>query len=133
MPPKTPNFSCQNWVPRCCITMGTRWVGWWVQGGYKLFLSEPLQSWVMLKQQQSCCSPMLSKHLHLTLQPLSSHQLLTGIQLNNTQFSNFLQKSVKSWFTLQNIVKEEKGGSIDIDSTRLEYVQSFLGNTGCKK
>ena len=28
-------------------------------------------------------------------------------------------KSVKSWFTLQNIVKEERDGSTEIDSTRV--------------
>ena len=40
---------------------------------------------------------------------------------------------MKSWFTLQNIVKEEKDGSTEINSTRLEYILNFLGNTGCKK
>ena len=51
------------------------------------------------------------------------------------QYSDFqlFTKSVKSWFTLQNIVKEEKDGSTKIDSTRLEYILNFLGNTGCKK
>ena len=51
------------------------------------------------------------------------------------QYSDFqlFTKSVKSWFTLQNIVKEEKDGSDEIDSTRLEYVLNFLGNTGRKK
>ena len=44
-------------------------------------------------------------------------------------------KSVKSWFTLQNIVKEEKTNPDDTtspDSIRLEYVLNFLGNT-CRK
>ena len=51
------------------------------------------------------------------------------------QYSDFqlFRKSVKSWFTLQNIVKEEKEGSTEVDSTRLEYVLNFLGNTGHKK
>ena len=51
------------------------------------------------------------------------------------QYSDFqlFTKSVKSWFTLQNIVKEEKEGSTEVNSTRLEYVLNFLGNTGCKK
>ena len=40
---------------------------------------------------------------------------------------------MKSWFTLPNIVKEEKDCSTKIDSTRLEYVLNFLGNTGHKK
>ena len=48
--------------------------------------------------------------------------------------SNF--SSVKSWFTLQNIVKEEKtnpDGTTSPDSICLEYVLNFLGNTGHKK
>ena len=51
------------------------------------------------------------------------------------QYSDFqlFTKSVKSLFTLQNIVKEEKDGSDEIDSTRLEYILNFLGNTGRKK
>ena len=40
---------------------------------------------------------------------------------------------MKSWFALQNIVKEEKDGSTEIDSTRLEYLLNFLGNTGHNK
>ena len=40
---------------------------------------------------------------------------------------------MKSWLTLQNILKEEKDGSTEIDSTRLKYVLNFLDNTGHKK
>ena len=49
------------------------------------------------------------------------------------QYSDFqhFTKSVKSWFKLQN--KGGKTGSTKIDSTRVEYVLSFLGNTGRKK
>ena len=44
-------------------------------------------------------------------------------------------KYVKSWFTLQNIVEEKTNphGTTNPDSTQLEYVLNFLGNTGCKK
>ena len=51
------------------------------------------------------------------------------------QYSDFqlFMEFVKSWFTLQNIVKEEKDGSTKIDSIRLEYVLNVLGNTGHKK
>ena len=51
------------------------------------------------------------------------------------QYSDFqlFTRSVKSWFTLQNIVKEEKDGSTEINSTRLEYILNFLGNTGQQK
>ena len=54
------------------------------------------------------------------------------------QFDDFqlFIMSVKSWFTLQNIVKDQKtnpDGTTSPDSTRLEYVLNFLGNTGCKK
>ena len=50
------------------------------------------------------------------------------------QYADFqlFTKFMKSWFTLQNIVKEEKG-STEVASTRLEHVLNFLGNTGCKK
>ena len=44
--------------------------------------------------------------------------------------------SIKCWFTLQNIVREEKtnpDGTTSPDSTQLEYVLNFLGNTGHKK
>ena len=40
---------------------------------------------------------------------------------------------MKSLFTLQNIVKEDKDGSTEIDTSSLEYVLNFLGNTGCNK
>ena len=51
------------------------------------------------------------------------------------QYSDFqlFPKSVKSWFTLQNIVREEKQDSTEVDSTRLEYLLNFLGNIGHKK
>ena len=40
-------------------------------------------------------------------------------------------KSVNSWFTLQHITAETTPDGTS-DSTRLEYVLNFLGNTGCK-
>ena len=54
---------------------------------------------------------------------------------SNEQYLDFqiFMKSVKSWFPLQNIVREEKDGSTEIDTTRLEYVLNFLGNTSRKK
>ena len=45
-------------------------------------------------------------------------------------------KSVESWFTLQNIPAEAAPGagpSVEPNSTQLEYVLNFLGNTGCRK
>ena len=40
-------------------------------------------------------------------------------------------KSVNSWFTLQHITAETTPDGTS-NSTRLEYVLNFLGNTGCK-
>ena len=64
------------------------------------------------------------------LAPYPSTTLVpSSFDWNSTeQYSNFqpFKKSVKSWFTLLNIVKEEKDGSTKIDSTRLEYVLNFL-------
>ena len=50
------------------------------------------------------------------------------------QYENFqlFIKSVNSWFTLQHITAEATPGGTS-NSTRLEYVLNFLGNTGCKK
>ena len=43
-------------------------------------------------------------------------------------------KSVESWFTLQNIPAETPADpTMEPNSTRLEYVLNFLGNTGCRK
>ena len=42
-------------------------------------------------------------------------------------------KSVESWFTLQNIPVETAPGAgpdVELNSTQLEYVLNFLGNTG---
>ena len=75
-----------------------------------------------------------------TLAPNPSTLLIAPtFDWNSTEEYNDFQlfvKSVKSWFTLQNIVKEEKSnpeGTASPDSTRLEYVLSFLSNTGHKK
>ena len=43
---------------------------------------------------------------------------------------------MESWFTLQNIPAEAAPGagpSVEPNSTQLEYVLNFLGNTGCRK
>ena len=45
-------------------------------------------------------------------------------------------KSVESWFTLQNIPAETAPGAraeAEPNSTRLEYMLNFLGNTGHRK
>ena len=43
-------------------------------------------------------------------------------------------KSVESWFTLQNIPAETpEDPTAEPNSTQLEYVLNFLGNTGCRK
>ena len=43
-------------------------------------------------------------------------------------------KSVESWFTFQNIpVETPADPTVEPNSTRLEYMLNFLGNTGCKK
>ena len=45
-------------------------------------------------------------------------------------------KSVESWLTLQNIPVETAPGArpdAEPNSTQLEYVLNFLGNTGCRK
>ena len=56
------------------------------------------------------------------LAPYPSTTLVpTTFDWNSTeQYSDFqlFTKSVKSWFTLQNIVKEEKDGSTEIDFTQ---------------
>ena len=53
---------------------------------------------------------------------------------SSEQYSDFqlFTKSVKSWLTLQNILKEEKMVPLKL-TTRLEYVLNLLGNTGRKK
>ena len=74
------------------------------------------------------------------LAPNPSTLLITPtLDWNSTEQYNDFQlfvKSVKSWFTLQNIVKEENtkpDSTTSTDSTWLEYVLNFFGNTGCKK
>ena len=43
-------------------------------------------------------------------------------------------KSVESWFTLQNIPAETpEDPTVEPNSTRLEYMLNFLGNTGRRK
>ena len=43
-------------------------------------------------------------------------------------------KSVESWFTLQNIpVETPDDPTTEPNSTHLEYMLNFLGNTGCRK
>ena len=52
------------------------------------------------------------------------------------QYDDFqlFRKSVESWFTLQNIPAETpEDPTAEPNSTRLEYVLNFLGNTGCRK
>ena len=52
------------------------------------------------------------------------------------QYDDFqlFHKSVESWFTLQNIPAETpEDPTAEPNSTRLEYVLNFLGNTGCRK
>ena len=54
------------------------------------------------------------------------------------QYDDFqlFHKSVESWFTLQNIPAETAPGAgpdAEPNSTWLEYVLNFLGNTGCRK
>ena len=49
-------------------------------------------------------------------------------------YFQLFHKSVESWFTLQNIPAETPGDSTaETNSTRLEYVLNFLGNTGCQE
>ena len=49
-------------------------------------------------------------------------------------YFQLFHKSVESWFTLQNIPAETPGDSTaETNSTRLEYVLNFLGNTGLRK
>ena len=49
---------------------------------------------------------------------------LTFDSNSTKQYADFqlFTKSVKSWFTLQNIVKEEITDSTEIDSAILEYI-----------
>ena len=52
------------------------------------------------------------------------------------QYDDFqlFRKSVESWFTLQNIPAETpEDPTMEPNSTRLEYVLNFLGNTGHRK
>ena len=54
------------------------------------------------------------------------------------QYDDFqlFHKSVESWFTLQNILAETAPGArpdAEPNSTQLEYVLNFLGNSGCRK
>ena len=52
------------------------------------------------------------------------------------QYDDFqlFSKSVESWFTLQNIPAETpKDPTAEPNSTQLEYVLNFLGNTGRRK
>ena len=52
------------------------------------------------------------------------------------QYDDFqlFRKSVESWFTLQNIPAETpEDPTVEPNSTQLEYVLNFLGNTGHRK
>ena len=52
------------------------------------------------------------------------------------QYDDFqlFRKSVESWFTLQNIPAETpEDPTAEPNSTQLEYVLNFLGNTGRRK
>ena len=70
------------------------------------------------------------------LSPNLSTTLITPtFDWNSTeQYEDFqlFIKSVNSWFTLQHITAETTPDGTS-DSTRLEYVLNFLGNTGHKK
>ena len=52
------------------------------------------------------------------------------------QYDDFqlIRKSVESWFTVQNIPAETpEDPTVEPNSTRLEYMLNFLGNTGHRK
>ena len=78
--------------------------------------------------------PNHSSHSHdckTPSKPTISFTCDTTEQYNDFQL---FHKSVESWFTLQNIPAEiPEDPTAEPNSTRLEYVLNFLGNTGCRK